>query len=95
MASETEESSEEDCKEPEEDTRVLKMLYRGNMEEVNKRVERERRAKVISHKHSFYKQTRCTSTAQEEQSALPTGVVKRYEDSSDDDDYFGEQKEQL
>ncbi len=37
--------------------------------------------------------TRCTSTAQEEQSAFPAGVLNRYEDSSDDEAYGGEQKE--
>ena len=88
VASDTEGSSEEDQEEPEEDTRVLKMLYKGNMEEVNKRVEQERRARVISHKHAFYKQTRCTSAAQEEQSALPAGVLNVHEDSSDEEDYF-------
>ena len=93
VASDTEESSEEEPDEPEEDTRVLKMLYKGNMEEVNRRAEQERRAKVISQKHSFYKQTRCTSTAQEEQSALPAGVLNVHEDSSGDEDYFGEQKD--
>ena len=93
VASDTEESSEEEPDEPEEDTRVLKMLYKGNMEEVNRRVEQQRRAKVISQKHSFYKQTRCTSTAQEEQSALPAGVLNVHEDSSGDEDYFGEQKD--
>ena len=90
VASDTEESSEEEPDEPEEDTRVLKMLYKGNMEEVNRRVEQQRRAKVISQKHSFYEQTRCTSTAQEEQSALPAGVINVHEDSSGEDNYFGE-----
>ena len=48
---------------------------------------------MISHKHSFYKQTRCTSTAQEEQSALPAGGINVHEDSSDEEDYIGEQRE--
>ena len=90
--SDTEESSEEEQK-PQEDTHVLRMLYKGNMEEVNRRTEQARKARVISQKHSFYKQTRCTSVAQEEQSALPAGVVNVNEDSSDEEDYFGEQKE--
>ena len=44
-------------------------------------------------KHDYYKQTRCTSTAQEEQSALPAGVINRHEDSSEDEDCYGEGKE--
>jgi hypothetical protein len=36
---------------------------------------------------------RCTSTAQEEQSALPVGVINTFEDSDDDAAYTGEQKE--
>ena len=78
---------------PVDDTRVLKMLYKGNMEEVNRREDQARKARLISQKHSYYKQTRCTSTAQEEQSALPAGVINVHEDSSDEEDYYGEQKE--
>jgi len=43
-------------------------------------------------KHDLYKQTRCTSTVQEEQSALPAGVINRHEDSSEDEDCYGEWK---
>ena len=70
-------------------------MNKGNVEEVNRRAEQERRSKVISQKHSFYKQTRCTSAAQEEQSALPAGVLNVHEDSSDEDAYLGEQKDQV
>ncbi len=63
------------------------------MEEVNRRDEQTRKAKGVNQKHSYYKQTRCTSTAQEEQSAMPAGVINRNEDSSDEEDYYGEEKE--
>ena len=93
LLSQTEESSEEEEKPAVGETHVLKMLYKGNMEEMNKRVEQERKAKVFNYKHTYYKQTRFTSTAQEEQSALPAGVFNVHEDSSDEEDYVGEQKE--
>ena len=50
---------------------VLKMLYKGNMEEVSRQEQQDRKAKFFSRKHSFYRNTRVTSVAQEEQSALP------------------------
>ena len=92
-ASDTEEFNEE---EPlaDEDTRVLKLLYKGNIEEMNRCVEQTRKAKAVNSKHDFYRHTRCTSTAQEEQSAMPAGVINVNEDSEDEEDYFGaEQKE--
>ena len=63
---------------------MLKMLYKGNMEEVSRQEEQTKKAKVFNRKHSFYRHTRCTSVAQEEQSALPAGVVSTYEDSDDE-----------
>ena len=74
-------------------TRVLKMLYKGNIEEVSRQEQQSRKAKVFNRKHGFYRNTRCTSVAQEEQSAMPGGVLNTYEDSDDDDAYTGEQKE--
>ena len=47
VASDTEESSAEETNANEE-TRVLKMLYRGNMEELNKGEEQVRKAKVFN-----------------------------------------------
>ena len=76
-----------------EDIRILRLLYQGNTAEVNRQEEQSRKAKVFSRKHDFYRHTRCTSVAQEEQSALPAGVINVNEDSEDDDDYEGEQKE--
>ena len=55
--------------------------------------ERARKGKVFNAKHSFYRHTRCTSVAQEESSALPTGVFNVNEDSDDDEAYIGDQKE--
>ena len=64
------------------------------MEEVNRRAERERKGTVVGRKqrHTYYKHTRCSSAAQEEQSALPMGVLNIHEDSSDDEEYLGEQR---
>ena len=84
-------SSEEEV--PNNETQVLRMLYKGNVEEVSRFEEQARKAKVCNRRHGFYKNTRCTSTAQEEQSALPAGVINVREDSEDDEDYVGEQKE--
>ena len=53
----------------------------------------ERKSVVVKSKHNFYKQTKVTSLAQEEQSALPAGVLNTYEDSTDEEAFFGEQKE--
>jgi hypothetical protein len=92
LGSDTEDSSEEDIV-PDMDTRILKMLRSGNMAEVNRAEERTRKAKVCNRKHDFYRNTRCTSTAQEEHSALPAGVINVLEDSNDEEDYNGEQLE--
>ena len=48
---------------------------------------------VVKTRHNFYKQTKVTSHAQEEQSALPAGVLNTYEDTTDEEDFTGEQKE--
>ena len=88
-----EESSQDEAKAESREACVLKMLYKGNMEEVSRQEEQTKKAKVFNRKHSFYRHTRCTSVAQEEQSALPAGVVNTYEDSDDEGAYLGEQKE--
>ena len=90
--SETEESSDE-APEPSKETLVLKMLYSGNIMELNRQDEQQRRGKIFNHRHDFYKKTRCTSTAQEAQSAMPGGVINVHEDSDDGEEFFGEQKE--
>ena len=92
--SETEEDSgNESAHEQDVDTRVLRMLYKGNVAEVNRREEQQRKAKVVNHKHDFYRQTRCSTTAHEEQSAIPAGVINTHEDSDDDEAFAGEQQE--
>ena len=84
---------EQPDKADDKETRVLKMLYRGNMAEVSRQDEQLKKAKVFNQKHNYYRNTRCTSVAQEEQSALPAGVTNVHEDSDDDDAYDGEEKE--
>ena len=94
--SETEHSSIDEMKEDGEaaaDTHVLKMLYQGNMEEISRQEQQSKKSTVFNRKHNCYRNTRCTSLAQEEQSALPAGVTNVNEDSDDDGEYFGEQKE--
>ena len=93
QTSETEHTSEEETVCPSTDTHVFKLLKAGNVAELNRREEQSKRAKVHNQKHNVYKNTRCTSTAQEEQSALPAGVMNVHEDSDDDEAYLGEQKE--
>lgn len=62
-------------------------------QEIERQPEVERKATVVKSKHNFYRETRVTSRAQEEQSALPAGVINTHEDSSDDEAFGGEQKE--
>ena len=92
--SETEASSAGDI-EPEEsrETHVLKMLYEGNVAEINRRDEQARKAKVFNNKHDFHRNTRCTDVAQEEHSAFPAGVLNVNQDSDDEGAYAGEQLE--
>ena len=66
----------------------MKLLYKGNMEEANRREEQARKARVVCHTHNGYNQTRCTCTAQEEQSALPAGVMHVHADSDNAKDYL-------
>ena len=63
------------------------------MEEVSRQEQQSKKAGVFNRKHNFDRNTRCTSMAQEEQSALPAGVININEDSDDEDAYMGEQKE--
>ena len=69
------------------DTHVLKMLYKGNMAEISRKEQQSKKAHVFNRKHNCYRNTRCTSVAQEEQSALPAGVININEDSDDDEAY--------
>ena len=74
---------------------MLKMLYKGNMEEVQRQEAKLKKAGTFNRKHNCYRRTRCTMLAQEEQSAHPGGAINVYEDSDDDEAYQGEQKEIL
>ena len=40
---------------------------------------------VFHQRHDYYKKTRCISVAQEEQSAIPAGVINQHIVSSDED----------
>ena len=92
--SETEKSSDEGLQQHDrEDTHVLSLLYKGNVAERNRQEQRERNTAQHLGKLNFYKNTRCTTIAQEECSALPAGVFNANEDSDDADAYDGEQKE--
>ena len=86
-------SSQESAQERNPDTHVLKLLYQGNLAELDRRAEQERKSVLVNKKHDFYRATRCTCTGQEESSAMPAGVMNTYEDSDDEDAYGGEQKE--
>ena len=92
--SETEKSSDEGLQQHDrEDTHVLSLLYKGNVAERNRQEQREKNTAQHLGKHNFDKNTRCTTIAQEECSALPAGVFNVNEDSDDADAYDGEQKE--
>ena len=77
-ATETESSTDGEVQmahaDPDADDRILKLLYKGNLEEANRSDAQKGKSHCVSHKHNVYRNTRCTSTAQEEQSALPAGV---------------------
>ena len=75
-------------------TKLLRQLRGASkVEEVERSSEVERKSTVVKTRHNFYKQTKVTSHAQEEQSALPAGVLNTYEDTTDEEDFTGEQKE--
>ena len=86
-------SSQESAQERNPDTHVLKLLYQGNLAELDRRAEQDRKSVLLNKKHDFYRSTRCTCTGQEASSAMPAGVMNTYEDSDDEDAYGGEQKE--
>ena len=91
--SDTEESESDEEPAP-ETTKILRQLRGASKaEEVDRSGEMARKTVVAKSKHNFYRQTKVTSRAQEEQSALPAGVLNVYEDTTDEDDFTGEQKE--
>ena len=92
-ASETESSESEP---PPEGTRLLRQL-RGatNVEEVTRQPELQRRTIAARHAHNVYRNTKVTSRAQEEQSAVPAGVRNVMEDSDDDEAWDGGDSKEL
>ena len=77
-------------------TRLLRQL-RGatNVEEVTRQPELQRRTNAARHEHNVYRNTKVTSRAQEEQSAVPAGVRNVMEDSDDDEAWDGGDSKEL
>jgi hypothetical protein len=72
---------------------VLRALRDGYLQEISRSEEAKRRCTTKNAKHDYYKKTRCTSVAEEEQSATPWGVKNVCFDSDDEDGYSCEQAE--
>ena len=88
------EHSDEDKDEPaDDDTKVYMLLMHGDVATKNLRAEQLRKGGIYNPKHGYFKRTRVTCTAQEEQSALPAGVINVHEDSEDEAEWGGEQTE--
>ena len=81
---------------PPEGTRLLRQL-RGatNVEEVTRQPELLRRTIAARHAHNVYRNTKVTSRAQEEQSAVPAGVRNVMGDSDDDEAWDGGHSKEL
>ena len=57
--------------------KILRQLRGAKQhEEIERQPEVQRKTVAVKAKHTFYKDTRVTSVPQEEQSALPAGVVR-------------------
>ena len=89
--SETESSEHEPAP---EGTRLLRQL-RGStqLDEINRLPEVQRKVCAGRHEHTFYRNTKVTSRAQEEQSAIPAGVRNVMDDSDDELCDAGDSKE--
>ncbi|MDA8609544.1 hypothetical protein N9L19_01360 [bacterium] len=75
-------------------TKLLRQLRGASkVEDVERWSDVERKTIVVKTKHNFYKRTKVTSVAQEEQSVLLAGVLSTYEGTTDEEDLNGEQKE--
>ena len=91
---EAQESTDTESDGKREETRILRMLYQGNVAETSRQEEVTRMLKVFNRRHGFYKKTWVTSLAQETARVHPgAGAMNVYEDSSDQDAYMGEQRE--
>ena len=91
----SESESSEDAPAP-EGTRLLRQL-RGStrVEEVSREPEVQRKVCAARHEHTVYRNTKVTSRAQEEQSAIPAGVRNVMEDSDDDELCDGGESKEL
>ena len=94
-ASDTEESDlDESGAQNLAETKILRQLRGSSQaEEVDRWPAVCKKTSQIKGNFTYYKHTKLTSRAQEDQSALPAGVVNVYEDSSDEEAFFGEQLE--
>ena len=84
------ESESEKSEAAPEGTKLLRQ-WRGTtrLEQVDRLPEVQRRTVTGRHGHNVYRNTKVTSRAQEEQSAVPAGVTNQYEDSDDEEAWDG------
>ena len=77
-------------------TKLLRQ-WRGatRPEQVDRLPEVQRRTVTGRHGHNVYRNTKVTSRAQEEQSAMPAGVTNQWEDSDDDEAWGGADSKEL
>ena len=90
------ESESEESEPAPEGTRLLRQ-WRGatRPEQVDRLQEVQRRSITRRHGHNVYRNTKVTSLAQEEQSAMPAGVTNVWENSSDDEAWDGADSKEL
>ena len=67
----------------------------SHLQEVTRQPELQRRTTTARHEHNVYRNTKVTSRAQEEQSAVPAGVRNVMEDSDDDEAWDGGDSKEL
>ena len=89
-------SESEESEPAPEGTRLLRQ-WRGatRPEQVDRLQEVQRRTITRRHGHNVYRNTKVTSLAQEEQSAMPAGVTNVWENSSDDEAWDGADSKEL
>ena len=80
------EESESDVPPAPHVTKMLRQLCGASqVEAVGRQHEVDRKSTLVATRHNFYNPAKVTSVAQEEQSALPVGVIKMHDDTDDDD----------
>ena len=89
--------SESDKSEAAPEGTKLRRQWRGatRLEQVDRLPEVQRRTVTGRHGHNVYRNTKVTSRAQEEQSAMPAGVTNQWEDSDDDEAWGGAESKEL